>query len=141
MGHVAGQAFCEKATALNLMYFKRLDEAFNSFRAARTRFEELGDESWVAICTNGLGRVEQRRNHFDAARVHFRQALAIQQRIGDRRGQGSTWYFLGFALRADKHTRRRERVPGSLNIRRQIGETGTGMKAFRERRSTRTPGP
>jgi tetratricopeptide (TPR) repeat protein len=73
----------------------RLDEALAVFVEARVRFEALGEPGSVAVSWHQTGMALQAAGRGEAAEDAYRQALAIEVRLGDRAGQARALGQLG----------------------------------------------
>ena len=54
----------------------------------------------TATAWHGLASIDLAQDNYAAARDQFTQALTIRQQIGDRYGEATTWYQLGFLAKA-----------------------------------------
>ncbi|HUL12504.1 MAG TPA: tetratricopeptide repeat protein [Methylococcaceae bacterium] len=99
-----------------------------AYTEARRRFTGLGEPGMVAVSWHQTGRAHQEAGDYEAAEDAYRQALAIEVRLGDVAGQASTLGQLGI-LYADALGRTEEAVAflrqsaeKSIEIGDQAGE-------------------
>jgi ATP/maltotriose-dependent transcriptional regulator MalT len=67
-----------------------LDTAARMFQEAIAIWRRLGQEPWLAMALNNLGKLLIRRGELALARAHILEALSLSQRMGNRRRSAYT---------------------------------------------------
>jgi CHAT domain-containing protein/tetratricopeptide (TPR) repeat protein len=101
-GDLSAQSlFVEAGIGLHMQEAARFFEAglfpaaLASFSLARDRAHERADLTAEATALTNMGTVSEQMNKWDQAVEYLQTALAIQERIGDRRGQARSLWSLG----------------------------------------------
>ena len=74
---------------------QRYAEALEAYKEARDTFSRINEPGTVASVWHQIGRVHQEAGQPEAAEEAYNQSLAINVRLGDQAGQGSTLGQLG----------------------------------------------
>ena len=89
----------ENLKAVSLVRQGRLAEASRSFRRVQAASELDGDVKFLATATMNLGVIADIECDWDVALGHYRYALVLFQRIGDRASTAGCYHNLGMLLR------------------------------------------
>ncbi|HEX7938584.1 MAG TPA: HD domain-containing phosphohydrolase [Gemmatimonadaceae bacterium] len=76
-----------------------LGDAERDFRASHEIAGRVGDSSLQALCLVSLADVDVARQRFENARQHAEEALALFDRLGERRGKADAYRVLGIVYR------------------------------------------
>ena len=95
-----GGAAARAQLAIVLILEERYDQALAELAAARDTFEALGEASGLMAAWYNTGMAHRRAGDLAAAERAFREALAIERELGDRRGEAETLTELGVIAHA-----------------------------------------
>ena len=84
----------------------RYDEAVEHLDAARSRFEEVGDEDGLGQVLHLAGTVAAQRGDYDTAQAQYEASLAIRERLGDKASMGGLFSNLGVIADVPRRLRR-----------------------------------
>ena len=85
LGNLRGEGLAEYSIGTTLHDLKRLDEAWRSLRWALPLLEKAGNDAFVALALNFMGRIRLEQGRPSEAASLFAEALRRMEAIGDRR--------------------------------------------------------
>ncbi len=124
-----------RTTSLNIARWQRqvgeLDNAVALLHRCAAMAAEAGDEDRSAVTQHRLGEVCTDKRRYPDAEQHFRRALEIRERIGDRSGQVETLTMLAVLARRRGDRHQAEQCGGrALDLLDPVHDVAAGMWTY-----------